>query len=180
MKEVVYQFEFPISEKDYLEFNVYYQDRLWIPFNNRLRYGLVAAGAFVLSLFIELHWFFPCFLFVFSVLSFSGLGTRWILKAHIRSTKKVGKLPYDNYCLYQFLEDSVVEIEDEAEQKIKYTKIEKVVTHKNMIYIFTSAVGGFIIPFSVFETNKQRKEFLTFIKDKADLLENYASKKRAK
>jgi len=92
--------------------------------------------------------------------------SEFILKVQIEMAKKEGKLPYDREITMEFYEDYFIEITKETENKTKYTKIEKIIIGDNAIYIFVSAMQSFIIPFSVFKSEKQRSKFEFFIKNK--------------
>jgi len=96
--------------------------------------------------------------------------TEFILKVQIEMVKKEGKLPYDRDITMEFYKDYFVEITNETENKTNYTKIEKIIIGDNAIYIFVSAMQSYIIPFSVFKSEKQRSKFEFFIKNKTKKL----------
>jgi len=77
-----------------------------------------------------------------------------------------GKLPYGRNTLIRFQAEYIFEMTDEAETKLKYKNIEKIIFGKDVIYIYTSAIQAFLIPFSVFETQEKRDEFCAFLNQK--------------
>jgi len=89
------------------------------------------------------------------------------LKTTIKLKKKDGKLPYGKNVLILFDEDFFYETTNEAEMKIKYSSIEKTAIGNSAIYIFIGAMQAFIIPLSVFETEKQKSAFLAFVNSKS-------------
>ena len=173
MENVRYQFEFQISEKDYIDFNYYVHKII----TKRAEWFLrtVFILLFLLMLPILGSWFSYFLLLSYAVvliLSFAGVWLRWTVNLSIRGLKKRGRLPYGKKYNLQFQEDFVFETEDETETKYPYTKIEKVKINKDVMYIFVSVMQAHIIPLSVFETEEQQNEFMTFINHKIDTLEN--------
>jgi len=55
---------------------------------------------------------------------------------------------------------------DNTNAKITYFEIEKIAQTSNAIYIYASAIRAFIIPFTAFESEEGRNEFLKFLHTK--------------
>lgn len=174
----MYQFKYMLNDDDYWEFNKFHLSNA--PANKkallvlRLMVPVILAISSLLSLnnyknFYELIAQIILFV-IFSVAWFFIVKplTMLIMKLNIKIIKKDGKLPYGKDVLIQFEEDFFIETTNETETKTKYTSIEKIAAGGNRaIYIYISSVQAFIIPFSVFESEKQRDAFLAFINYKA-------------
>ena len=96
-----------------------------------------------------------------------------VMKLNIKLIKKDGRLPYGKDVLIQFNEDYFIENTNETESKVKYEIIEKIVCGMYAIYIYISSIQAFIVPFSVFENEEQRNEFLEFVNNKVGKTENH-------
>ena len=177
-----YQFEYRLTEQDYLNFNEFHI------FNNSsaskkqilfVRIILPIILGFVLlsrvpgtdfSYFGDrLGFYIAASIILIFVLIFT-LGFKRLMRSSIKKSvkklKKDGKLPYPENVLMQFNEDSIACTEDETEFKCKYDILEKVLTDNNFVYIYRGAMQAFIIPFSAFESERQRTDFLEFINSK--------------
>jgi len=175
---MLYQFKYTLSEKDYMEFNKYHL--LNAPSNKR---GIIVLRL-LLPLIFLVYLLFSFFLFeehsslLIEFIIFAVISVIWFfivkpllifnLKLRIKMIKKDGKLPYGKDVLVQFDEDSFIETIHEAESKANYKIIEKIAVGKNAAYIYINAMQAVIVPFSVFETNEQKNEFLAFINKKRE------------
>ena len=176
----LYQFEYVLNDRDYVAFSIHHMRnsqankrsiliiRLLIllilfisflrNFSDYTEHGILIGGVILYVICFMILWF------AMKPLS------EFILKVQIEMAKKEGKLPYDREITMEFYEDYFIEITKETENKTKYTKIEKIIIGDNAIYIFVSAMQSFIIPFSVFKSEKQRSKFEFFIKNKTKKL----------
>lgn len=171
-----YQFKYQLNDKDYLSFNKYHV------YHSRSNKKVILALRLIIPLIFvtELLLFHKSYqengtLVITSVI-FSILSVIWflsarsflmlIMKINITMIKKDGRLPYSKDVQIELEETSFTEITKEAETKVPYTSIEKVGIDNRAIYIYISAIQAFIIPFSIFKDEEQRKGFLTFLKDK--------------
>jgi hypothetical protein len=175
----MHQFKYTLSDNDYFEFNKHHLFNA--PANKG---GLVAArlmvpAIFVVFLLLSLVFIgFDVSLFIGQVVGYTIISVAWgflvkpfyvfTLKKNIKTMKKHGKLPYVQDILICFDEDSVIETTPETETKMKYTKIERIAESNLAIYVYTSAAQAIILPFSVFESEKQRDDFRDFIHCKWD------------
>ena len=108
--------------------------------------------------------------FIWSLLILNRQFIRFRIKRAIKSVKKDGKLPYGSDVLINFGEELIFEIADGNELKIKYKNLGKVAVGSRAIYIYHNITQAFTVPFSAFETESQRDEFLEFINYKIDTL----------
>jgi len=182
---MLYQFEFSLSEKDYLDFNVFHNVKssentskksiiiffsailvvfslLFITNHGLNTTTFISIG---IAMFIVIFVFF-FIMFIFKVTRLNNLLTILILKLQIRSIKKTGKLPFGKENVIRFYEDFILSIEDSTETKMQYARIEKVAEGKKAIYIYSSAIQAFILPFSAFSNGQERNEFWAFINQK--------------
>ena len=84
-----------------------------------------------------------------------------------RVSFRVNAAPASGYNTYGFR--IVLAGAGEAETKIKYTAMERIEINKNAIYIYFNSIQACIIPFSVFESEKQKSEFIEFINNKVKI-----------
>jgi len=170
-----YQFEYKLTEQDYLNFNEFHF------FNSPAnKAGIYFWRWSIFWIFIVLSVLLASTSrFVFSGISLGvslvyvfGLNRyyKWRIRSGILHGKKYEKLPYPENALLQFGEDAIIEVTPGIEMKIKYTALTKIATNcstsRDCIYIYHNATQAFLIPFSVFEGEQQRTKFLEFINSK--------------
>ena len=80
--------------------------------------------------------------------------------------KKVENLPYGQEVELEFEEDHFTEKLPGSESKSDYSRVIKIVTDKQAIYVYVSAIQALIIPFRVFENPSDRVNFLNFLHEK--------------
>jgi len=81
----------------------------------------------------------------------------------IRSLKKQGKPPYGESVRIQFNEDFFTHDSNGKEVKDVYSNIEKVTVGSTAIYLYYNAVQATMLPLSIFDSQAQQNEFLSFI-----------------
>ena len=173
------ELKFTVNDEDYIEFNRHYlthspdnkkliaMTRLMMPvmFSLLLLIDFLGKESFDGFLFFSLFLFYAfistIFFFVVKPLFL------FLIKIHIKTMKKHGKLPYGKDVILRVEEEALIEITPEIETKVKYTTIEKIDTGKNAIYIYMNRLQAVIVPFSAFETETSRNEFLYFMQGKA-------------
>ena len=172
----MYQFEYTMDENDYFEFNKYHlfenpanKKRVLI---RRLMVPLACVVIWLIFLLLGADFdTLSVLLFVYSVFSVMWFlsykySLIFSLRRNIKAMKKQGKLPYSNEVIIQFNEDCFIETTSATETRTKYTNVEKVVLGKSAVYVYMGAIQAYIVPFSVFETEKQKEEFCAFIENK--------------
>lgn len=81
--------------------------------------------------------------------------------------KKNGKAPYSEHSLLEFYDDYFIEKTENTKAEIKYDAVFKIrVNELKAIYIYQNVLVAYIIPFSAFSCEDERKEFLNFIQKK--------------
>lgn len=96
-----------------------------------------------------------------------GFSKKMILKSMengIKKMKKGGRLPYSREVVLKFDDECIHEIAPDTENKTKYTLIEKIAVTEKAIYVYFSAVQAYILPITAFSDEKEKHEFLEFIK----------------
>jgi hypothetical protein len=91
---------------------------------------------------------------------------RLALKLQVKMMCKDGKSPYGKNNHIQFNTEDINEATELSERKVKYSNIERITESKNSVYVYYSALQAFIIPLSVFESERQKNDFIAFIKRK--------------
>lgn len=183
-----YQFRYSLSKEDYLKFSEFQATAV----NNKEPHivyrWLAPIGFVILSLIqfqeLDTHFFIrTAFYAVISILwifiiskpstkrlsksnSAAKYISRQLTKLTIGAIKKSGKLPYGRETLTQFDEDFVISVTDGIETKAGYTSLDKIGVGDCAVYLFIDALLAIVIPYSVFETEEQRNEFLEYIKSK--------------
>jgi len=135
--------------------------------NFYVRGVVFAVTAFV---FISAIWFFAVKLyFNFFFKSDSHV------KKSIDAAKKKGQSLGDKNCLVQVDDEYFYSHSDSGEFKFKVSVFQKIAEGNNAFYLYDSLgrdgwpVHGYIIPYSAFETEEDKKDFLDFVKGGHDL-----------
>jgi len=92
--------------------------------------------------------------------------TELVLRLQINSLKKDGKLPFGKNVRLAFEEDCFTESTEIAETRQKYETVEKTMEGQHAVYVYTGAMQALIIPHIAFESDEQKREFLSFINSK--------------
>lgn len=179
-----YRFNVTINEKDYLDYNKFWQFRS--PYGKKqirniriyllilfvlyalyrfFRTDFSADGVFSILPMLLLCLFFQIFLKGFFSL---------ILNLHIKSLKKRGKPGYSPESVLEFSENCFREITSDNKTECKYSTVERIsiVDNKNM-YIHINSMASYILPLSCFESKEQYDGFLQFIKTKCANIDFY-------
>lgn len=174
----MYQFEYKLDDKDFLEFNMQHLSK--DPASKKGVLGLrllLPVGLVVLLLFSLIRSEdFDISLFIAQVISYTVISVAWfflvkplnmfLIKKQVKSTKKYGKLPYGENVSIRFEDDLIVEATSEAETKVKYASIENIVYGESAIYIYINSMQAFIVPHSVFQSTHQQEDFSHFLHSK--------------
>lgn len=177
----MFEFQYVVSEKDYWEFNKYYIRKNKLNLIAEIIFGAILLSGFlkiVIKTAVKENYIKDYGMFAFVMLvaltalafvlmffAFRGLEVA-ILKLSILMMKKNGKLPFGKNVYMRFDEDIVTEITELGESKFPYKTLEKVEKGKNAIYVYISQVQAFIIPYTVFSSQKQHDDFIEYIKNK--------------
>jgi len=124
-------------------------------FNSKDTFALVGT-AFVATI-ISVIWYFRA--------------EKFLINNAKSSAKKIaeeGRLPYGEEIIMQFEEDFFIDITDDIETKVKYRRIDKIAAGDSAAYLYIDYDRAFILPFSVFDDERQKVLFLNYIKYKKD------------
>ena len=179
-----FKFKALVSENDYLDYNIF--------MNFKSPYGrknIIVSRVLVLLIFlapIAVNLGYGGFtvnsviniipylilLAIFQIL-FKPLWI-WMLKGHIKSMKKKGKLPYTEDAEIEFYDNCLVEIANDSKSEIKYSILERVsIVSNKVIYIHFNNAAALILPFSAFDSVETRARFIAFISEKCSNIDNY-------
>ncbi|MCL2356455.1 MAG: YcxB family protein [Defluviitaleaceae bacterium] len=173
-----YEFEFQMTEADFLDYNEFH-------FNNTPRAKLLMAALTVIPLLTGAAVFWivfyllgsSSFVFLPAVITVVLLSVMvyqliFLSRTHRRNVKKQlkamstqGKLPYAENIRMQFDDEFIREFNERGETKTLYSSVDKIGEGKG-VYIYTNAVQAYAIPLSAFESEEQRKNFITFMNAK--------------
>ncbi len=180
----MFKFDVNTTDKDYLDYNVFWMTRshygkkqitnlrifiavlIAIYIAIMLFGGGFASGTFLSSLPLVMIF---GFMFIFMTKFF-----KWTVKASVKSLKKKGKMGYSSIAVIEFLDDVFIETTPENKTEQKYSSIERIsLVDNKMIYIHVNNIMAYIIPFSCFESAEQYESFLSFIKTKCANIDIY-------
>ena len=89
------------------------------------------------------------------------------MKRNINRLKKQGKLPYSPSYVIEFNGSGIISWDETSKTERSYDSIQSVAIYKNKyVFIYTSLLSGFIIPFSAFASDGEREDLIEFIKSK--------------
>lgn len=181
---MLYKFNIKMTDEDYLEFN-----KFWML---KSHYGKKQILSLRLIILVILLVFCLISLYGgnFSTEAFIGIIPTIMLlvlfqlcikpffaiafKSTIKNMKKSGKMPYSANSVIEFYEDKFIEITDENEIKQKYSSIERVsIISGKFIYIHINNVMAHTLPWCCFDSDKQREDFVEFIKVKCNNIDIY-------
>ena len=173
----MYKFEFDLTRNQYIEYNTYHQNHS--PFfkqkNMLSRIGLpiVFLAIFIFAVAIGLDFSKAVIMaVVFIIISliynlFFDQFNTMTLKRKIKEMEQEGHAPYQKHSELIFNDDSFTEIIPDDENVVPYGKIERIVELKNLLLIYVSALTACIIPISVFTSQDQKEEFISFLEEKS-------------
>ena len=179
-----FQFNVNTTDKDYLDYNKFWMLRSHYGKKQMMSFRIVMAVIFGVYIFILLYGGnftvdsfisvipMAILLIIFELL-FSSLFV-FILKGHLKSLKKKGKMGYSPSSVIEFYEDSFVETTPDNKTEQRYSSIERIsIVDNKMIYIHVNNIMAYILPLSCFETKEQYDGFFEFIKTKCANIDIY-------
>ena len=179
-----FRFDISISEQDYLDYNYFWLLKSHYGKKQLMSTRIMIGAVFVLAAvsivfmsgFNSVSATSSGFLLVCLVIFEAALPkfTASQTKATIRRLKKKGKMAYSPESVMEFYEDYFTEECGYAKTEQKYQVIERVsIVENKMIYIHVNNLNAYIVPFSCFESPRQRDEFIAFIKTKTSVTDMY-------
>ena len=172
-----FKFDVHLTEKDYLDFNKFWQFQS--PYGRKqivslrvvfaLLFGIAAIAALIDGYFtiysiIEAAIYMAA-MTIFQLLLPTFLA--WGVKLQIKTLKKKGKMAYAPESTIEFLEEVFISTAPESKTETKYTTIERIsVVRDKAIYLHVNNLMAHIIPRKSFVSDEQFDSFLNFIQSK--------------
>lgn len=169
------ELHYSISENDYIQFNIFHYENSKTTKRLRLFLGILVPLLFVLLGFIMVKRldFFPFLLAVIFALVWFGSGGKTykkILSFNIKKLMQEGKSnEFIGERTLSLLEEKILTVETYHTTESSYDSIQRIESDSERLYIYTGAISAFIIPFSAFDSETQKQEFLNILKQKAKL-----------
>ena len=179
-----FQFHVHLTDKDYVDFNIFWLTRSHYGKKQMLKYRLLIAlfvsviaflslwgGNFTADAFIGIiPYFILLALFQLLLKPFIVL----TLKGSLKALKKHGKMGYSPDAEMEFSEDVFTETTPENKTEQKYFSIERIsIMEDGLIYLHVSNVMAYILPVSCFASPAQYDAFLRFITAKCPHVDTY-------
>ena len=184
MSNMKFQFNIKVNDQDYLDYNIFWRSRSHYGKKQMMIFRIFFVVLFAVSIAVSLSsdgfskesflGVIPSLLVLILVQVFLTRFFSWMLKGHIKSLKKSGKMGYSPESVMEFYEDSFVETTPENKTEQKYSAVERIsVVDNKIIYIHVNNIMAYILPLSCFETKEQYESFLDFMKTKCANIDVY-------
>ena len=95
------------------------------------------------------------------------------LKQNLRFQKKAGKAGYSASSQIEFYDDYFTEMTADGKTENKYSALERISIVDGYVYIHINGLMCYILPKSVFTSEKQYEEFIGFITSKCNVVDKY-------
>ncbi len=178
-----FKFNVRLNDKDYLEFNAFWATRSHYGKKQMLTLRILFVLMILVPLLISFFGGFSLQILIENIplLILLVLGQlllapmyKWLLRLHINSLKKRGKVGYSPSAVMEFFEDIFVETTPDNTTERKYSSVERIsVVDNKVIFIHVNNLLAYILPFECFESREQRKDFLDFIGTKCSNIDVY-------
>ena len=179
-----FQFEVNLTEKDYLDYNIFWN--LKSPYGKKqmITLRLIFALIFgVLCLYTMWDGSFspesilvsiPYCLALIAFQVFFNNFMAWSIKRNIKTLKKKGKMGYTPVATITFENDKIIHVSPETKQETNYSLIERISIIKGrVIYIHINNLMAHIVPLSCFVSKEHYDKFIQFIKTKCSKVKYY-------
>ena len=181
---MLYQFDVTLSDKDYLDYNIFWMIKSPYGRKQMLKFRLLIVTIFVVLALISLvsgdfapQAFLTLIPYAIMLLLVQLLFNSIFiltLKAQMKALKKQGKMGYTPTATIAFFEDKFVESAATNTTEQAYTAIERISVMENRaIYIHVNNVMSYILPFSCFASDEEREALLAFLKTKCGTVDLY-------
>ena len=174
----MFEFDYTITEKEYIDFNCYHAIHSPAGKKTLLILFLVMPTIFLIQLIFDVSSGRTEYIVGKAVLfaAYSGvwaliLKPLMLLSVRVNTLllKKNGKLPYDSQVELKFDEEFIYEKTSLTEIKMSYAKLERIAVGKTGVYLYHTVLSAFVIPNNVFANEAQRYDFLQLIHQKTNL-----------
>ena len=179
-----FKFNVHLTDADYLDYNVF--GTIKSPYGRKQMRTfriLIAAGVLLFSLFILIWDRFTLAAFISASAQWVLLSViellmnpffAWILKSHIKSLKKHGKMGYSPDSELEFFEDYFVETTPENKTEQKYSAVERIsVIGNKFVYIHINNLMAYILPMASFASSEEYERFMGFMRTKCEKIDTY-------
>ena len=174
---MIYTFSYNIDNNDYLQFVKYHHGNSRDSRRRILFSQLVIPAVFAIWITMQLAnsqnpaatMTMGIVFVIFSIvwIFFLSKHLLWLsMKSNLTAMQKNNTLPFDSKIRLELGDENICQITENSETKVIYSDIEKITQGPNAIYVYISATQAFIMPFSVFDSDIQRNEFLEFLRKK--------------
>ena len=176
----MFQFEYELTIKDYVKYNMYYQShssffrkkalvsRIGLP----IVFALILLIAIISRLSFDKVIILAAIAIVISVIYnvlFNQISTN-ILTNKVKDMAKENNLPFSKHNKLIFGNDTFTEITDTGENTVEYENIEKIVEIETLLLFYVSTLTACTIPLSVFESPEQKERFISFLESKSGVV----------
>lgn len=179
-----YTFNVTLTDKDYLDFNIFWMIKSPYGKKNilKLRLGFVVLfGLGILAVLLlgekttQTYLSAGYLVVLFAIFQiFMSRFFVWSLKGQLKSMKKSGKMAFSPESVMEFCDDYFIEATDENKTQQKYSAIERVsIISGKIIYIHTNNVTAYLLPISCLGSAEECKNFIEFIKTKVSTIDIY-------
>ena len=170
----MYEFKYQVTEKEYLDYNIYHMNTSPDMKKRFLFYRLMVPLFLVLwavvtydparNLTIQI-----LFVLGFSVLWFFLVKPLliWSVTRRISRMGKTGKLRFEQENTVRFADDEMVTIVEEQEIKAAYAALERIAVYGTTMYIH-GREAVYLLPLSVFASGAEQDAFTQFLQGKID------------
>lgn len=178
------KFNVNVSEKDYLDLNIFLMTKTKRGKNQMLLYrisiSMLILGIALIQLTyagISLSAFLgiiphAILLVIFQILikPFSI----WCMKGNVKSLEKRGNRLYTKEFEIGFYDDYFVEVTSDAKNEVKYSAIQSVsIVKDKAIYIHLNDLLSSLIPISCLESKEQYEELLKLLREKCSVVNEF-------
>ncbi len=179
-----FKFVVNITERDYIDFNIFHATRSKYGRKMYLITELFVLFAIIILpnviYFLDADYSFPLvfhiirvlivdFIFLFLIFKFFKKLYGWTIKLNINVLKKAGKMSFDPTSSFEFYDDIFTESTPETKCEYRYSILDSIsIVGTSVIYLHTSNLGGYIIPFTVFDSKEHFDSFVHFLHTKCN------------
>jgi hypothetical protein len=179
-----FHFDVRLTEQDYLDYNIFWA--LKSPYGKKqtkqIRWLFAITCVFILALTwlgdgtltdkiietVSISIIFILLQLLFN--KFYG----WLLKGHIKSLKKTGKMGYSPISTIEFFEESLIETTPDNKTETKYSAVERVfIVENKVIYMSINNVMAYILPMASFQSKEEYQNFIGFLTEKGLIINKY-------
>lgn len=177
----MYRFEYTLSDKDFADFNEYHlkndsTTKKTLKIIKPIPFA-VAIIIFVVNFIKEgvtfISMLLPCIVLIAAIIWLIKFDDRVIkktVKKAIDDQKKSGKMAYSPNGTVTFTEDMIIDKTETIEQRVNYSEVIKIANTDNALYVYITPVAASILPKSLFKSDNELNEFLSFLNEKCEKL----------